>query len=49
MPVAPYYIMPVAFVGSARCWCVWAQLALTLFIYGKVEGFVSRVVINLAV
>ena len=49
MSVAPESTIPVDFVGSARCWCVWAQLDLTLFMFGKVEGVVSRVGIKFSV
>ena len=43
MSVVPESTITVVFVGSARCWRVWAQLDLTLLISGKVESVVSRV------
>ena len=45
--VAPESTMPVAFVGSARFWCVW--LDLTLLMFGKVKFVMSRLVLKLAV
>ena len=47
MLVAPESIMPVVFFGRACCWNVW--LALTLLIFGKVAGVMSRVALNLSV
>ena len=47
MSVAPESTMPVAFIESARCWCVW--LDLTLLMFGKVKVAMSRVGLKLVV
>ena len=47
MLAVPESTMPVAFVGSARCWRLW--LALTLLMLGKVKVAMSRVGLKLEV
>ena len=47
MSVVPESTITVAFVGSARFWCVW--LDLTLLMFGKVKFVMSRLVLKLAV
>ena len=44
MSVAPESTIPLAFVGSARCWLAW--LARALLMFGKVKVAMSRVVLT---